>query len=193
MRAIRAAASGDWQEATLELEASRSVEKIMGRNARGFFVPMDWMQRRPPLSPEQRDLVKGTAASGGYMVGTDLLGASFIDRLTAKMVMAQAGVTFLTGLVGDVAIPRLATGVTSYWVAENAAPTEGTQVLEQVTLSPKTNAGYVDISCKLLTQASLDVEAGPQRHRSIHRPGAGQLHPPGCRHQRAHGQRTRPA
>lgn len=158
MRAIRAAASGDWQEATLELEASRSVEKVMGRNARGFFVPMDWMERRDPVSPEQRDLLKGTASAGGYMVGTELLGASFIDRLTAKMVMAQAGVTFLSGLVGDVAIPRLATGVTSYWVAENTAPTEGAQVFEQVTLSPKTNAAYIDISRKLLSQASLDVE-----------------------------------
>ncbi|OGT26070.1 MAG: hypothetical protein A2Z17_06890 [Gammaproteobacteria bacterium RBG_16_66_13] len=158
MRAIRAAASGDWQEAGLELAASHSVEKIMGRNPRGFFVPMDWMRRQQPLTPEQRDLLKGTAALGGYAVGTDVLGASFIDRLVNKMVMAQAGVTYLTGLVGDVAIPRLATGVTSYWVAENNAPTEGTQAFEQVTLSPKANAAYIDISRKLLQQASLDVE-----------------------------------
>lgn len=158
MRAIRAAASGDWQEATLELEASRAVEKVMGRNARGFFVPMDWMERRQPLTPEQRDQLKGTGSAGGYMVGSELLGASFIDRLTNKMVMAQAGITFLTGLVGDVAIPRLATGPTSYWVAENTAPTEGAQVFEQVTLAPKTNAAYLDISRRLLQQASLDVE-----------------------------------
>jgi len=158
MRAIRAAASGDWQEASLELEASRAVEKTMGRNPRGFFVPMDWMQRRQPLTPEQRDQLKGTGSAGGFMVGTELLGASFIDRLVNKMVMAQAGVTYLTGLVGSVAIPRLATGPTSYWVAENAAPTEGAQVFEQVTLSPKTNAAYIDISRRLLQQASLDVE-----------------------------------
>jgi HK97 family phage major capsid protein len=157
MRAIRAAASGEWQEASLEMEASRAVEKKMGKSARGFFVPWDWMERRQ-LTPEQRDLVVGTPASGGYFKGTDLLGASFIDRLVNRMVMAQAGITMLTGLVGDVAIPRLATGVTSYWVAENSAPTEGTQVLEQVTLAPKTNCAYVDISRKLLTQASLDVE-----------------------------------
>jgi HK97 family phage major capsid protein len=43
-------------------------------------------------------------------------------------------------------------------VAENGALTEGTQTFEQVTLSPKTVGAYVDISRRLLQQASLDVE-----------------------------------
>jgi HK97 family phage major capsid protein len=157
LRAIRAAAGGDWQEAGLELEASRAVEKRMGHAPRGFYVPMDWMTRR---QPEQRttDLLKGTGAIGGYLAATELLGASFIDRLFNKMVMAQAGVVTLTGLVGDVAIPRLATGITAYWVAENVGITEGTMALEQVTLTPKTLGAFQDISRRLLQQSSIDVE-----------------------------------
>jgi len=158
LRAIRAAASGDWQEAGLELDASRAVAKVMGHEPRGFYVPIDWM-RRKQLTPEQRDLTKATAGSGGYMVGTDLLGESFIDRLTNKMVMAQAGVVTLTGLVGEVAIPRLATGPTAYWVAENVDLTEGAQTFEQVPLTPKTVGAFIDISRRLLQQASVDVEA----------------------------------
>ena len=163
LRAIRAAASGDWQEAGLEHEASLATTKVMGHEPRGFYVPLDWMQRRQPerRTTERRttDLLKGTDAIGGYVVGEELLGASFIDLLSNKMVMAQAGVVTLTGLVGDVAIPRLATGISAYWVAENTALTEGTMALEQVTLTPHTLGGFQDISRRLLQQASVDVEA----------------------------------
>ena len=150
VRAIRAAANGDWKEAGLEKEASDAVAKKLGKEARTFFVPYDYL--------EKRDMTIGSAAGGGYLKSTDLLSQSFIEMLRNKMLVKQAGAMVLSGLVGDIAIPRQSGGATAYWVAESGAPSESQQTLQQVTLAPKTVAAYTDISRKLLKQASIDVE-----------------------------------
>ena len=149
VRAINAAITGDWRKAGLELEASQAVAKRLGREPQGFFVPYDW---------QQRDLTKGTAGAGGYTVSTDLLATSFIDLLRNKQVLSQAGATILSGLVGDVKIPRQTGGATAYWVDESGAPTESQQTVDQVSLTPKTLGVFTDISRKLLLQSSIDVE-----------------------------------
>ncbi len=153
VKAINAAATGDWRNARLELEASEAVAKRMGITPQGLFVPYDWM------AGEQRDVVKGTATAGGHTVATNLLAQNFIDLLRNRMVLQQAGITVLSGLVGDVAIPRQTGGATAYWVAESGAPTESLQAFDQVTMNPKTLGAFTDMSRRLLKQSSLDVEA----------------------------------
>jgi HK97 family phage major capsid protein len=151
VKAINAAATGDWRNARLELEASEAVAKRMGITPQGLFVPYDWM------AGEQRDVVKGTATAGGHTVATNLLAQNFIDLLRNRMVLQQAGITVLSGLVGDVAIPRQTGGATAYWVAESGAPTESLQAFDQVTMNPKTLGAFTDMSRRLLKQSSLDV------------------------------------
>lgn len=151
VRAIRAAASGDWRDAELEREASETVAQKLGRSPQGFFVPND-------VQMEKRDLTVGTDGAGGYTVSTELLAQNFIDMLRNRMVVKQAGATVLTGLVGDIAIPRQTGGATSYWVAESGAPTESQQTVDQVAMAPKTVGAFTDISRKLLLQSSIDVE-----------------------------------
>lgn len=156
VRAIRAIANRDWSGAELEREASQSVAQRIGREPQGFFVPYDWMRSAP--NGEQRDLNVGTATAGGNLVATDLLAQSFIELLRNRVVVRQAGATMLTGLVGDVAIPRQTGGATSYWLAESGAPTESQQTVDQVALSPKTVGAFTDYSRKLMQQSSIDVE-----------------------------------
>jgi len=69
------------------------------------------------------------------------------------------GTRFLTGLVGNIAIPRLSGSATTHWVAENVAPAESNLSVLQVTMSPRTLGAWSEISRKLLLQSSLDVEA----------------------------------
>lgn len=132
-----------------ERECSAAVAKIMGREARGVFVPSE-IQRR--------DLVVGTPTAGGNLVATELKASSFIEMLRNAMVLDQLGVTMLTDLRGNIAIPKQTGGATIYWVAENTAPTESQQSVGQVLMSPKTAGGFTDISRTLLNQASIDVE-----------------------------------
>lgn len=142
--------------AAFEFEASVAAAAKEGRASRGLTVPTDVLFQK-------RDILTGTGtgtAKGGNLVATDLLAGSFIDVLRAKMVTAQLGATYLTGLQGNVAIPKKTGPSTAAWVAENAAPSESTNVpsFGQVTLSPKTLAGFVDFSRRLMLQSSLDIE-----------------------------------
>ncbi len=89
---------------------------------------------------------------------TDLRAASFIDMLRNRMVVRRAGATVLSGLVGDVTIPRQTSGATAFWVAESGSPVETRQGTDQVALNPKTVGAFTDISRRLLLQSSIDVE-----------------------------------
>lgn len=158
VRAIRALSNPQdrraQEEAAFEFEASQAAQKKEGRDSRGIMVPADVVYR---------DLTTSTAsgtAKAGNLVPTDLLAASFIDVLRNKMVLNQLGAQFLTGLSGNVAIPRKTAASSAYWVGENAAPTESTNApaFDQVTMSPKTLAAYVDYSRRLMLQSSLDIE-----------------------------------
>lgn len=135
------------QAAAFEFECSAEVGKKMGRDARGIFLPSD---------VQKRDLVAGTNNAGGYAVATELRG--FIDILRNAMVIDKAGAVFLSGLQGNIAIPKLSGSATAYWVAENGAPTESQQTLAQVTMTPKTVGAFTDMSRRLLIQSSLDVQ-----------------------------------
>ncbi|MDO9277135.1 MAG: phage major capsid protein [Polaromonas sp.] len=138
-----------FKDTAFERECSDAVGKIMGRSAQGIFMPSD---------VQKRDLVVGTATAGGNLVATDLLAGSFVDMLRNAMVLDRLGVRMLTGLVGNVAIPKQTAGSSIYWVAENGVPTESQQAIGQVTMSPKTAGGFTDIGRTLMNQSSIDVE-----------------------------------
>jgi HK97 family phage major capsid protein/HK97 family phage prohead protease len=138
------------EAAAFEIECSQAVGEKLGKEARGIFVPSE---------VQRRDLTVGTATAGGHTVATELLASSFIDLLRNRMSVMRAGARMLTGLVGNIAIPRQTGAAAAYWVAESGAPTEGQQAFDQVTMSPKTVGAFTDISRKLLLQSSIDVEA----------------------------------
>ena len=152
LRAINAAATGDWRQAGYERELSDEIAKRSGKEARGFYVPTD-------LKWAKRDQTVGTDSQGGYLVGTDHLADQFIEALYARLTLANLGGQIMTGLRGDISIPKLTTSTSNAgFVAEGSAPTEGAAVFGQVSMSPKTLACYVDISRKLMYQSDPSVE-----------------------------------
>lgn len=152
LRAISASASGDWSKAGLEKEISDTIAQRSGQSNGGFYMPSDMAWGR-------RDLTVGTNNAGGFLVGTDHDGASFIDALRAAMVTTRLGARIMSNLQGNVAIPKLATGTSTYWVAEDGAPTEGQPVFSSIQLSPRNLASFVQISRNLLVQSDPSVEA----------------------------------
>jgi len=134
-----------------EREISDEISKRSGRSAQGIIIP-----HCAPIGMRADPFLKG--GNGSNFVATDLLIAQFIDVLRTKMVLAQAGVTTLSGLVGDVAIPK-GGAITGGWVdGENGAGTEGKPTVKQVTGTPHTASGWTDISRRLLLQSGIDVE-----------------------------------
>ena len=158
VRAINALANpGDprtREAAAFELEVSRAVEQRTGRTAQGLMVPNDVLQR---------DLTVATASAAGDLVTTDYRGESFIEFLRNRMALNALGVTTLSGLSGNVAIPRQTGAPTAYWVAEKGSPTESNPTVDQVNMSPKTVGAYTDFSRRLMLQSSIDVESMVRR------------------------------
>ncbi len=154
LKAIRALVDKDWSGAGFERECHLEILKRTGLNAAvhgGFYMPAD-IQRR--------DLTVGTTTAGGNLVGTNLQPQSFIDLLRARSVCAGLGMTMLTGLVGNVTIPKLTGAATAYWLANEAtAITESQQTFGQLALSPKTLGVYTEISRLLMMQSTPAVEA----------------------------------
>lgn len=172
-RAILAGASGDWKAAGLELEAHNEIQKRVGFSPRmegGIFVPNDvQLLRRDYVNMDavrallsqygRRDLNVATATAGGNLVATNLLSGSMIELLRNRAMVMQLGAQMMSGLVGNVAIPKQSGAGTGYWLAnETTGVTESQQTIAQVTMSPKTVGCYTEFSRQLLLQASVDVE-----------------------------------
>lgn len=154
VRAAYAHLTGNWKKAGFELECSRAVADKLGREARGFFVPLD-VQRNMTL---ERTMSAGEAAAGGYLVGESHRADMFIESLRARSIGMQAGVRMLTGLVGNVSIPKLTGNATFYWLSEDEDVTTSDPSLGQILMSPRTVAGAVPMTRRLLMQSSPDVE-----------------------------------
>ena len=139
------------EAAAFEREVSEATSKKYGRPAGGILVPNEVLEQK-------RDLTVGTATAGGNLVATELLAGSFIEQLKNSMAIMAANPSMLTGLEGNISIPRQTSGSSAYWVGEGSAPTESNLAFDQVNMSPKTIGAFVDYSRRLLLQSSVDVE-----------------------------------
>jgi HK97 family phage major capsid protein/HK97 family phage prohead protease len=135
--------------AAFEIEVGEAAAKKYERSSNGIVVPNDILRR---------DLTVGTPSAGGNLVANELLSGSFIELLRNRMAMMQAGVTMLTGLQGNISVPRQTSAATAYWVGEGGSPTESQQGIDQINMTPKTIGAFVDYSRRLLLQSSIDVE-----------------------------------
>jgi HK97 family phage major capsid protein len=64
----------------------------------------------------------------------------------------------LSGLSGNLSIPKHGTGTTVGWVADNAALTPSDMTFDSVTLAPKHAGGLCEMSRQLIQQSSPDIE-----------------------------------
>ena len=154
LRALRALVDKDWSNAGFERECHQAILKRAGiaeAPNNGFYVPYEI---------QQRDLTATTGNAGGYVVATDNLAGSFIDLLRNRAVVAQLGATMMTGLVGNVTIPKQTAAATAYWLTNEAtAITESQMTLGQLALSPKNVGAYTELSRQLMLQSSPAADA----------------------------------
>jgi HK97 family phage major capsid protein/HK97 family phage prohead protease len=151
---IRAALTGDWssREAGLVREMSQEVERsgLNKTTARSFFVP---------FSALRATYVTSGATTGGNLVATDLMADEFIEALRNNSIMLGLGVRTMTGLVGNVAIPRRASVASTYYLGtETTAITQSESTFDQVTLSPKNLAALSKYSRQTLLQGTPGIE-----------------------------------
>jgi len=134
-----------------EMEVSQELERRSGKHSNGIIVPFGALQERA---------VMDTSGSSGNLVQTDVFDSAFIDFIRPHSILAKLGVTTLSGLHGQVDIPRK-TGTTSAgWADLNGTYSipDSEMTFDQVSLRMKSLAGLSHISHKLLKQSSIDIE-----------------------------------
>jgi HK97 family phage major capsid protein len=156
MNAIRAMANPTdrraQDEARFEFEASAAAQRLIGLEARGLMVPADVLR-----SWGKRDI--NTSDDSG-LIAQDFRGGDFIDVLRNASSVMQAGATMLTGLKGNVAIPKKTAASTAGWIStEGGASSESEPTFGQVTMTPKTLGAFTDITRLMMMQSSPDIEA----------------------------------
>lgn len=171
LRALQAQLSKDWTGAGFEREVSTDIAKRTKRNTEGFFIPNDlpfapdeehlraWqMMSKQGIVQSRAPYVVGTAGQGGNLVQTSLLYENFVEVLRNQLVTAILGARYLTGLTGNIDIPRQISQTATYWVGESAAPTEAEATFDKVSLRPRTVGALSKMSRLMLLQATPAIE-----------------------------------
>jgi HK97 family phage major capsid protein len=133
------------------LESHQESERRTGRKAEGVFVPM--------AALEQRVQTANSDPAGGYLVGTDHRADQYIEPLRNSLLARSLGVRVLSGLTGNVTVPKHGTGCSSGWVAENTALTASDMAFGAVTMTPRHCGGLVEMSRQLIMQSSPGIES----------------------------------
>lgn len=108
------------------------------------------------LPVEERADIQATVATAGQEnVAEDKLG--ILEPLRAKLVLVQAGASYMTGLIGNVSIPAYS-GSNVAWAGEVAAASDGAGTFSEVNLEPKRLTAYIDVSKQFLIQDSNSAE-----------------------------------
>lgn len=154
-RAIHQLASDPRDRSGFEFEVSSEIAKRLQQpEPRGFFVPDEI----------QRDLSVGlgsqpTDGAGLVGSGTNPI-ASFIEVLRSNIVAMKLGARMLSGLVGNVSVPRMDSSGVGYWVSEGGAiSNESQQEFSLLHVAPKTCGTVTELSRNLLIQSSPSAEA----------------------------------
>lgn len=117
----------------------------------GCFVPLDLFGSR------RRDLTVGAFNSGGGFVQTDVQSEP-IPLLRNSSVVQRMGAQVLTGLVGNIAIPRQTGAATAQNLGEQNQVQSSTPSIDQLVLAPHRISASVVYSKQLLLQSSVNVE-----------------------------------
>jgi HK97 family phage major capsid protein/HK97 family phage prohead protease len=157
MNAIRAAAEGNWNNAGFERELSQEISKRTGKTTQGFFMPIN-IASGSVRAGSAGSYQVGSATLGGNLVQTNLLADSFIDLLRNKMLVVQMGAKTLSGLTGNVAIPKQSASAAANWISELADSTESEGTFSQVLMSPKTVSARSQMSRNMMMQSTPDIE-----------------------------------
>ena len=129
-------------------EYQQETERRTGRKAQGVVIPMAALEKRAVV----------TTGNAAELVPTIQRPDQYIEPLRNNLLARKLGVRVLSGLTGNLSIPKYATGTTAGWVAEGSALTASDMTFDPVTLAPKHAGGIVEMSRQLIMQSSPDIE-----------------------------------
>ncbi len=147
---IRALA-GEAVDIGYEREVSDEIAHRSGKAAQGIYLP-EFVR-----AGEFGVGLPSSSSNGAGLAEEKLLLGDLIGALRAKLVLDRAGMRVLSGMVGEVAIPKVSDAQAAWISAEGGNATKTNPTVGQVIATPHTAGGYVDITRRLMAQTSADV------------------------------------
>jgi HK97 family phage major capsid protein len=144
------------ESAAFELDVARAAQSKHSRSASGVLIP--WEVLNANRAAETPGQTAGVFGDGGALVGSNRLDAQFIDLIRNRSAFLNSGLTMLSGLEGNVEIPKKLGSSTYYFVGENVDVTTSKLGFGLVNMIPRTIGVRVPISRRMMIQASPDVE-----------------------------------
>lgn len=143
---IHAEARAEWQRADRNAQGDgdrigTGLVSYPGRRD-AAMIDFAWLAREMTVQP---------GSAGGHAVGVDT--ADPVHALFADSIIGRTGVTVLTGLRGNVLIPRVTAQLSPTWLVPGATVASVNPSLGALSLTPKTVICTVDLSSQLLKQA----------------------------------------
>lgn len=157
LRAVRSRLPdlGSAEDFGLEREVSAELARRSGRQPQGILVPLEALHYRSRRT-EARVVTSGSAGAG--VLSEDYRPGEMIDALRSRLITAGLGARILSGLQGNVSLPKLNASAGASWIAENAAITPTDSDWDKVTLAPKHVGAITEWSRNMVLQSSPDVE-----------------------------------
>lgn len=160
---FRAVATGNFKKAGLEREISNAIAERAGKDPDGCYLSPEALgfgirqQYQRQLLTRQQEV--GVAGKGGELVATELYSDMFIEALRSMAVLGGLGARFMSGLIGNVDIPKQTGTSTFYWVGEDGEATDSDLDFTTVQLTPHTVCTAVPMTRRMMIQSTPDIEA----------------------------------
>jgi Phage capsid family len=144
------------------MEIAAELRNRPGRSFQGIPCPIEALSLRGDYARrlELRDITSTLPAGGpgNNLIATTLSADRYIDALRARTVVRQAGAQVISGLVGDLDIPRMKQTAQVSWFAEGSNIARSDEAFDRIHFTPKHCAAIVAYSITMLLQATPDVE-----------------------------------
>ncbi|MGE4125739.1 MAG: phage major capsid protein [Pusillimonas sp.] len=133
--------------ALAEYNQERARQGVTARRG-GVLVPSSLFEKRTTQDTTVQSKI----------VPDDYRADQFIGLFRNSMVMRSLGARVLSGLRGDVVIPKQTGASTAYWVAEGDSLTESNPTFDTIKMTPKHVGALASMSRQLLQQANPSIE-----------------------------------
>lgn len=134
----------------IEFEISQDLEKRTGEGCgvKEILLPTDY--RNVGLREAYPQLIKrahslGTDSEGGYFKNIDFRGDMLKGVIRNETVLGRLGATVMTGMKGQLKMPKIVSGLSMYNTAENTAGTASYMVIGLDTVEGKRISGNTKI------------------------------------------------
>ena len=133
--------------ALAEYNQERARQGVTARRG-GVLVPSSLFEKRTTQDTTTQSKI----------TPDDYRADQFIGLFRNSMVMRSLGARVLSGLRGDVVIPKQTGASTAYWVAEGDSLTESNPTFDTIKMTPKHVGALASMSRQLLQQANPSIE-----------------------------------